>query len=92
MNLISIAHAGVITDAPSISTVGMRILNYLLSVAEIIAIIALVISGILYFVSAGDEKKVELAKRAVNYSVMGVAMALGGLIIVKLIGEFFSGQ
>lgn len=92
MNIVSIAHAGVITDAPSISTVGMRILNFLLSTAEIIAIIALVISGILYFASAGDEKKVELAKRAVNYSVMGVAMALGGLIIVKLIGEFFSGQ
>ncbi len=92
MDIVSIAHAGVITDAPSISSIGVGILNFLLSLTGIIAIISLVISGILYFAAAGDEKKMQLAKRAANYAVVGVALALGGMVIVRMIGQFFSQQ
>ena len=92
MNLINTAHAGVITDAPSISSVGMNILNFLLSVTGIIAIIALVLAGILYFASNGDEKKIQIAKRAMTYSILGIILAMGGMVFVYFIGQFFSGQ
>ena len=49
MEFINIAHAGVITDAPTLASSGMKILNFLLSVFGIIAIIMAVVSGMLYF-------------------------------------------
>jgi hypothetical protein len=89
MNFISIAHAGVIADAPSFQKIGTNVLNFLLSTFGIIAIIALVISGMLYFFSAGDEKRMETAKQSAKYSVLGIIIAMGGMILVKMIGQFF---
>jgi hypothetical protein len=86
---ISTARAGIITDAPSVSQVGMKILFFLLSVTGIIAIISLVLAGALYFFAAGDEKKIETAKKAVSYSVLGIILAMSGMILVKVIGQFF---
>lgn len=92
MDFISVAHAGIITDAPSISDIGTRILNFLLSVAGIIAIIALVLSGILYTMSNGDEKRMEVAKKTAQYAVLGVVVAMSGMVVIRLMGKFFSGQ
>ena len=92
MNLINVAQAGVISDAPSISNIGMNILNFLLSVAGIIAIIALVVSGAMYFMAMGDEKKMQKAKRSASYAVLGIIMSMSGMAVVLLIGKFFSAQ
>jgi len=89
MNLINTVQAGVITDAPSISNVGMNILNFLLSVLGIFAIIALVLSGIMYFMIQDDKKKLRTAKNAIKYSILGMVIALGGMVVVKMIGQFF---
>jgi len=37
MHIINIAQAGVITDAPSVSDIGMKVLFFLLSVAGIVS-------------------------------------------------------
>jgi len=87
---INIAHAGVITDAPTFKDIGTNILFFLLSVAGIIAIITLVVSGVLYFFSAGDEKRMQTAKQSAKYAIVGIILAMGGMIIVKLIGGFFN--
>ena len=89
MNLISIAHAGVISDAPTFKEIGVNILFFLLSIAGIIAIMALVVSGVMYFFSAGDEMKMETAKKSAKYALLGIIIAMGGIIIVKLVGGFF---
>jgi len=89
MHILEVAHAGVISDAPSISDAGMNILNFLLSVAGIIAIISLVLSGVMYMVFSGDEKKLQIAKRSATYSILGIVLAMGGMIFVKMIGQFF---
>lgn len=89
MDFISVAHAGIITDAPSVSDIGMKFFNFLLSVIGIIAIIALVLAGIFYFFSAGDTKNAELAKRIVKYAVFGIVVAMGAMIAIKFVGQFF---
>jgi hypothetical protein len=89
IHLIETAHAGVITDAPSFQQIGTNVLIFLLSTAGIIAIIALVIAGTMYFFSAGDERKTEVAKQAAKYSVIGIILALSGAILVRTIGQFF---
>ncbi len=88
MEFINIAHAGVITDAPTLASSGMKILNFLLSVFGIIAIIMAVVSGMLYFFSAGDEEVNKKAKKSVVYSVIGVVLAMAALVVVKVVGQF----
>jgi hypothetical protein len=90
MELINIAHAGIISDAPSLQSIVIRILNFLLSVAGIIAIISLVISGLLYFFSAGNETRMERAKKSAQYSVIGITVVISAMVVVRFLGQFFS--
>lgn len=92
MKLINVAHAGVISNAPSVSSVGMNVFYFLLSVVGIIAIIVLVVYGMKYLVSGGDDKMMEGSKKAVSYAIIGIALAMGGMIVVNLIGKIFQGQ
>jgi len=91
MHIIETARAGVITDAPTFSHIGTNILFFLLSVVGIIAIIALVIAALMYLSAAGDEKQMEVAKIYVQYSILGIIMAMGGMVAIGLIGQFFKG-
>jgi len=89
IHLINVAHAGVISDAPRISNIGMNILNFLLSVVGIIAIISLVLTAILYATSAGDEKRARLAKKIFQASVLGIILAMGAFVLIAFVGQFF---
>ncbi|HPN54636.1 MAG TPA: hypothetical protein PLB52_01755 [Candidatus Moranbacteria bacterium] len=88
--LIETAHAGVISDALTLKEVGINILGFLLSIVGIIAIIMMIVSGALYFFSAGNEKMAEIAKKSLTYGVIGIVMALGGIIVVKTLSIFLS--
>lgn len=81
--------AGVIDDATPISEVAGNILDFLLSVFGILAILALVVAGGMYLLSGGDTERAAQAKRAATYAMIGVAVALGALVIVRQIGSFF---
>lgn len=86
---IEIANAGVITNAPSVSHIGMNVLNFLLSVMTVIAIIMLAVSGIMYFLAFGDERKLRTAKKSAKYAALGVVVVLSALILVQTLGKFF---
>lgn len=83
-------HAGVISDAPTLKHVGLNVLNFLLSVVGIIAIITLVLSGMLYFFSAGDERKMEVAKKTAMSAIVGIVLILGSMVLIRQIGVFFN--
>lgn len=84
------AATGSITNAPRITYILWNVLQFLLSIAGIVAIIALVFSGIFYLTSGGNEKRIETAKRAALWSVIGIAVVLSALVIVSQIVDFFS--
>lgn len=65
----------------------MRLMNWLLAIFGTLAIIAFVISGIQYLVSAGNEEMIETAKRNMWYSIVGVVVALSGWIIIITIDQ-----
>lgn len=89
ISLIETARAvGVIDDATPISEVAGNILDFLLSVFGILAILALAVAGSMYLLSAGDTERAAQAKRAATYALIGVAVALGALVIVRTIGGF----
>ena len=63
-------------------------MNWLLAVLGFIGIIAFVIAGILYLTAAGDEKKVETAKKAMVAAITGVIVALIGFVIIQAVDTF----
>ncbi len=86
---VSVRASGVIEDATPIAEVLTNILQFLLSVAGILAILSLVVSGILYMLSNGDEQHAGMAKKAALFSVTGIAVILVSLVIVTQISNFF---
>jgi ABC-type sulfate transport system permease subunit len=87
-----VANAGVITDAPTFQKIGTGILNFLLSIAGIVAIISLVVSGILYFFSFGNETRMETAKKSAKYSVLGIILVSGSMVVIRMITQLFPGN
>lgn len=69
----------------------MTVMNWLLAIFGMIAIIAFVISGLQYLLSAGDEDAAETAKRNLKYSIIGVIVGLSGWIIINAISNALSG-
>jgi flagellar biosynthesis protein FlhB len=66
-------------------------MNWLLAILGVIAVIAFVISGMQYLLSAGDEDWIEMAKRNMKYSIVGIVVALSGLIIIRAIDSLLQG-
>ena len=88
MKIIEIAQAGAVTDAPRLASVLLNVLEFLLRVFGIIAIIGLVISGIIYLTANGNEERINIAKKSFSYSVVGIMVGLGAMIIIKQISSF----
>lgn len=85
INFINTAHAGVISGAPSIPQLLSNTLTFLLQVFGILGIISLVVSGMYYFSVSGDAEQAKRAKKGVTYSVIGVAIVLGAMVILRTI-------
>lgn len=69
----------------SIAEITVNFMKWLLGIFGFIAIIAFVISGVQYLVSAGEEKAIETAKRNMKWAIVGVIVALSGYVIVQAI-------
>lgn len=65
---------------------------WLLYVVAFFAVIAFVISGILYLTSAGNEDRASSAKNAMIYAILGVIVALLGLIILAAANSWLGGS
>ncbi len=81
-----------VTGAKSAMEVAQGILDFLLSITGLLAMLMLVIGGLMFFAAAGDEKRAETAKSIVKYAVMGVALAITSLIIVRTVATLFTGS
>ena len=64
-----------------------NVLKFVTGIIAVIAMIMIVVSGIMYIVSAGDDKRVETAKTMLTYSIVGLIVALLGYVIVSSIGH-----
>lgn len=57
------------------------VVGWLLLVAGILAIFFIILGGVLYIVSAGNEKRTETAKKMILYAVIGLAVILLAYVI-----------
>ena len=63
---------------------------WIIALIGFISIIALVISGIMYLTSAGNDKQISTAKTAMTWSIVGIIVALSGYIIINTIDFLLS--
>lgn len=69
----------------SITTIVRNLLLWLLMIFGFLGIIGFVISGIMYVTAAGDEGKMETGKKAMLYSITGIAVGLAGIIVIEAV-------
>ncbi len=75
----------------SITLLVQQLMYWLFGIIGFLAIIGFVISGILYLTAAGDEDQISKAKNAMVYSIVGVIVAMLGLVIFSAAQAFFTG-
>jgi hypothetical protein len=65
------------------------VVEFVVGVIGSIAVLMIVVSGIMYIVSGGDQQKAETAKKILTYSVIGLVIAILAYAIVIFIGTTF---
>ncbi len=63
-------------------------LSWILTVLGIVTVISFVIAGLQYMLSLGDPKSIETAKAHMKWSVVGLAVALSGVIVILQINSW----
>ena len=70
------------TDNRSILSTIALIINWILGLLAALAVLVIIVAGIMYITSGGDEGKVETAKNWIMYAIIGLIIALLGYVIV----------
>ena len=68
-----------------------NLMMWILGIFGFIGIIGFVISGIMYLTAAGNEDQITKAKAAMKWSIVGVIVGLGGLVIIWAINNALYG-
>jgi hypothetical protein len=76
---------GLSTATPT--TILSAVINYALAIIGFLGVLAFIISGIMYLVSAGDEKTASKAKGYMVYAIIGVVVALIGYVVMAAISS-----
>ena len=72
-----------------LSTIIIDTIKTLSGFVGALSVLMLVVGGVMYMVSAGDSSRVETARKIIQYSIIGLVVALLALIIVtQVIGVF----
>lgn len=73
----------------TLTQIATKILNFLLSIIGTLALIMLIISGIMYLTSAGNDTRMKQAKSIFIASLIGIAIAMASLVLVTAVARFF---
>lgn len=73
----------------TLTQIAGNVLKFLLSIIGVLALIMMMISGIMYFASGGNEARVKQAKNIFVASLIGILVAMGSLVLVTAVSRFF---
>jgi hypothetical protein len=76
----------------SIFDIVTNAMMWLLAIVGIIGVIGFAIAGILYLTAAGNEEQIEKAKKAMLMSIVGVVVALIGIVIMRAVQSWLTGS
>jgi hypothetical protein len=78
---------GAVPVARSLGEIAVATLNFLLGIVGTIAIIMMVVGGIMYLTSAGDDDRMKTGKKIFIYSIVGITIALASIVIVRQVAS-----
>lgn len=70
---------------PDTATLVTNVVNTLSFIAGVASVIAIIVGGIMYITSAGDEGRVRSAKNTLLYAVIGVIISLSAYAIANFV-------
>ncbi len=59
------------------------IIKWILGILASLSILMIIVSGVMYITSAGDQGRIDTAKKMLTYSIVGLVVALLSYAIVK---------
>jgi lysylphosphatidylglycerol synthetase-like protein (DUF2156 family) len=80
-----------LSSAP-ITDIVRNFMKWILIIVGIMGVIGFAIAGILYLTAAGDEDRIKSAKSAMIMSIVGVVVALLGLVIMNAVYNMLGAQ
>lgn len=72
------------------SDIAENIIDWIINIGILIAIIMIVYSGLLFMTAAGNEEKITKARKALTWSLIGLAVLLTGRGFISIIQEILS--
>lgn len=78
---------GEVAAAPSLLEIARNVLRFLLSIVGILGIISLIIGGVFYLTAYGDEDRIDMAKRIITASIIGIVIVFAALVIVNQVAS-----
>ena len=86
--------AGGGTQLPSggVFTIISNLMKWLLTIVGVVGVIGFAIAGLLYLTAAGDETRIGKAKGAMVASIIGVIVALAGLVALQFAKSMLGGS
>jgi len=76
----------------SVFNIISNIMYWLLAIVGIVGVIGFAIAGLLYLTAAGDETRIGQAKSAMVASILGVIVALAGLVALQFAKNMLGGS
>lgn len=67
-------------------------MTWILALVGIVGVIGFAIAGILYLTAAGDETRIGTAKTAMMYSIIGVIVAIAGVVALQFASGLLGGS
>ncbi len=68
-----------------IEVVVARILQLAVSFALLVAFVFLIYGGFLWLIAGGDDQKIGQAKKTITYSLLGIVVLVGSMIILRAV-------
>lgn len=66
-------------------------MNWILAILGFVAIISFVIAGLQYLLALGEPKELERAKNHFRWSIIGIIVALSGMVIIYAVDSLLNG-
>lgn len=79
-----------IAESESLTDLILTIIAFILDIALLLAVLAIIIAGLYLITSNGDEGQKDKAKKIIFYVILGIVLILFSRILVTLINGIFS--
>jgi len=74
-----------INSTPAVETIVVNIIKFILNFSAALAVLFLIIGGIMYITSSGNDEKVKSAKKILTAAVIGLIIIIVSIVIVNVV-------